>query len=89
MDSRVGFWYCGPGFVVVGVGGVTAFGLQWTIRQRGCWLFTTIDREGRNSRLVTGFSGLRTRYTCLPGGMMITWVAKDKEMNKKSMKCSE
>ena len=85
----MGFCYCGPRVVFVGVGGVTAFGLRWTSGRGGCWLFTTTDRGGRNLRLVTGISGLRTWYTCVPGRTMIALVAKIKEMNKKSMKCSE
>ena len=79
MGGNMGFRYCGPRVVFVGVGGVTAFGLRWTRGHGGCWLFTTTDRGGRNARLMTGFSGLRTRYTCVLGGTMIAWVAKLKK----------
>ena len=33
MGGNVGFQYYGPRVVFVGVGGVTAFGLQWTSGQ--------------------------------------------------------
>ena len=88
MGGEVDLWYCGPG-VGVGICGGTGFNLQWIIRPRGCWQFMTIDRGGCNSCLVTGFSDFRMQYICVPGGTMIVWVATDKEIKKKSMKCSE
>ena len=89
MVGNVGFWYCRPRVVFVGGGGVTAFGWGWTSGHGGCLLFTTTDRGGRDACLLTGFSGLRTRYTCVSGGTMITWMAISREMNKRGMKFSE
>ena len=82
MGGNVGFWYCGHRVVFVGVGGVTAFGWQWMSGRGGCWLFMTTDRGGHDTRLITGFSGLRTWYTCVSGGTMIALVATSNEMNK-------